>query len=216
MHTDNCTQHMNTYLKKGVGRDSSGCPMVMESQSYSGTDYILKSTSDRAIEDAISLDAEKENMCSLATGLQYSFCIQSAVLAYHIFITKNVLVCLLSSPLWTYHSVLFNIFWHKAFSPHFSGLPPSLAFSILFCPSGLWDIRHGWEAYGLLIKKQGRMRPQLTRADICTALLEWIYRQRTWSSVPNTGPEPAQLFCRKSRRRNFWFIFLFFLYSAWL
>lgn len=97
MHTDNCTQHMNTYLKKGAGRDSSGCPMVMESQSYSGTDYILKSTSDRAIKDAISLDAEKENMCSLATGLQYSFCVQSAVLAYHIFITKNVLVCLLSS-----------------------------------------------------------------------------------------------------------------------
>lgn len=34
MHTDNCTQHMNTYLKKGVRRDSSGCPTVMESQSY--------------------------------------------------------------------------------------------------------------------------------------------------------------------------------------
>lgn len=76
MHTDNCTQHMNTYLKKGVGRDSSGCPMVMESQSYSGTDYILKSTSDRAIEDAISLEAEKENMCTvwpLAFGIHSVF-----------------------------------------------------------------------------------------------------------------------------------------------
>lgn len=65
MHTDNCTQHMNTYLKKGVRRDSLGCPMVMESQSYNRTVYILKSPSDTAIEDAISLKAEKENMCTV-------------------------------------------------------------------------------------------------------------------------------------------------------
>lgn len=61
MRTDNCTEHMNTYLKKGVRRDSSGCPMVMESQSSTRTDYILKSTPDTAIEDAISLEAEKKN-----------------------------------------------------------------------------------------------------------------------------------------------------------
>lgn len=75
MHTDNCTQHMDTYLVKGVRRDSSRCPMVMESQSYNRTDYIFKSTSDTGVEDAISLEAE-ENMPSvwpLAYGIHSVF-----------------------------------------------------------------------------------------------------------------------------------------------
>lgn len=45
--------------------------------------------------------------------------------------------------------------------------------SSFFCPSGVGDSRQCWEACGLLIKKQGGTRPQLTRThtDICIALL---------------------------------------------
>ncbi len=42
-------------------------------------------------------------------------------------------------------------------------LSSSLPVLVLFCPSGVWDSRQCWEAYGLLIKKQGGTRPQLTR-----------------------------------------------------
>lgn len=48
----------------------------MESQSYNRTDYIFKSTFHTAIEDAISLEAEKENMhivWPLAFGIQLIF-----------------------------------------------------------------------------------------------------------------------------------------------
>lgn len=51
----------------------------------------------------------------------------------------------------------------------------SLSLSVLFCPSGVWDSRQCWEAYGLLIKKQGGTGPQLTRTHththVCIALL---------------------------------------------
>lgn len=96
MHTDNCTQHMNTYLKMGVRRDSGGCPMVMESQSYNRlhlekyvwqSDWICHQFRSR----------KGDYIHCLATDLWYSFCFQSAILLYHILIKRNVLVCLLSS-----------------------------------------------------------------------------------------------------------------------
>lgn len=148
---------------------------VMESQSYNRTVYILKSPSDTAIEGSISLEAEMGNMCTvwpLAFIIHSVFTRQFWPIIYSLIrmspfaSSPNLSLCFIQ-----------YFLTQSVFSPHFSGLPPSLVFSILFCPSGLWDIRHCWEAYGLLIKKQGRMRPQLTRADICTALLVWIYRQ---------------------------------------
>lgn len=46
----------------------------------------------------------------------------------------------------------------------------TLSVPVLFCPSGVWDSRQCWEAYGLLIKKQGGTRPQLTRTHTHTHL----------------------------------------------
>lgn len=75
--------------------------------------------------------------------------------------------------------ILFNIFWCIAF-PFLWSLAISrfsTAFShsvpVLFCPSWVRDSGQCLEAYGLLIKKQRGMRPQLirTRTDICIALL---------------------------------------------
>lgn len=62
------------------------------------TDCMLKSTSERAIEYAISLEAEKETMCTLwPLAFWFSSCFQLAVLVYHIIIKRNVFVFLLSS-----------------------------------------------------------------------------------------------------------------------
>lgn len=50
----------------------------------------------------------------------------------------------------------------------------SLPVLVLFCPSGVWDSRQCWEAYGLLIKKQGGTRPQLTRTHTQTFALLYL------------------------------------------
>lgn len=50
----------------------------------------------------------------------------------------------------------------------YNSLSLSLCVPVLFCPSGVWDSRQCWEAYGLLIKKQGGTRPQLTRTHTHT------------------------------------------------
>lgn len=140
MHTDNCTQHMNTYLKKGVRRDSSGGPMAMESQSYNRTDCILKSTSNTASEDAISLEAEKENMSTvwpLAFGIHSVFNQQFCPIIY------SWIRMFSSSPLRTYHSVLFHIFWHEAPShPPFFWSPTISWFFYSFLPQ--WTV--GYQA----------------------------------------------------------------------
>lgn len=73
----------------------------------------------------------------------------------------------------------FNIFWHIAFSffcppsLHLAFLPLSFscAVPVPFCPSGVWDSRQCWEAYGLLIRRQGGTRTLLTRAHTQTFAL---------------------------------------------
>lgn len=120
---------------------------------------------------------------SVQTYIFWTFCFQSAgqvyIVIYYNVSSVNLLLCFVQYFLTQNHPP--PCLW------------PSHMFSILFCPSGVWDIRHCWEAYGLLIKKQGRMRPQLTRTDVCKALLVWIYKQSPPSSVANTCPEPAQI-----------------------
>lgn len=99
MHTDNCTQRMNTHLKKGARRDSSRCPTVMESQRYNRlhvethvweSDWICHQLRSR----------KGGYVRALATGLWSSFCFQLAILVYRILIKRNVfsLPPLLSEP----------------------------------------------------------------------------------------------------------------------
>lgn len=93
----------------------------------------------------------------------------SAALASHSF-TSN------SSLLLSHHSVFSdaNLFHFSCFFLFSLFFNCSLPFcSSFFCPSRVGDSRQCWEAYGLLIKKQGGTRPQLTRThtDICNALL---------------------------------------------
>lgn len=128
MHTDNCTQHMNTYLRKGVRRDSSGRPMVTQGQSCNRTDSILKSRADTAIEDAISSEAEEENKSSvwpLAYDIHPVFNQQF----YHIFIIRNVVVCLLSDPITLFYSIFSET---KLYSPPVSLLYHHLLLFLFF------------------------------------------------------------------------------------
>lgn len=105
------------------------------------------------------------SICVILNILYILCSINSSGLSY-----VYLLECLSSEPISLFYSLFCNT------KPPSPCLWPSCVFSILFCHSGVWDSRRCWEAYGLLITKQGRMRPQLTRADICNTLLVWVFR----------------------------------------
>lgn len=60
----------------------------------------------------------------------------------------------------------------------------SLSVPVLLCPSGVWDSRQCWEAYGLLIKKQGGTRPHLTRTHTHRHLHCFTCKDKHYLQIP--------------------------------